>query len=221
MFDNVPKPVPKPPVDMFDGVDRPPTPQAVPPSGQTIAPPPTSLPPTPPPSASMPMPASGLGVGKVLLVIIVGLLIMGGSGYLAYRLMAKPAEDDSVVNAIDDGGLDDEDVAQDDETASNDEDVADEPAKDEAPGQEDDRRKPGSFLDSDGDGLTNAEELEAGTSVTKDDTDGDGLGDREEVKVYSTDPKDVDTDGDTYLDGQEVAGGYNPNGTGRLFSIPE
>ena len=52
------------------------------------------------------------------------------------------------------------------------------------------------------------------------DTDKDGLGDREEVQVYGTDPLDSDTDGDTFLDGQEVSAGYNPNGEGKLFDIP-
>ncbi|MBI1908528.1 hypothetical protein HYS28_03930, partial [Candidatus Uhrbacteria bacterium] len=45
-------------------------------------------------------------------------------------------------------------------------------------------------------------------------------GDREEVEVYDTDPLEEDTDGDTYLDGQEVKGGYNPNGPGKLFEVP-
>lgn len=47
------------------------------------------------------------------------------------------------------------------------------------------------------------------------DTDGDGLTDTEEV-TYGTDPENSDTDGDTYLDGDEVAAGYDPNGPGRL-----
>ena len=43
------------------------------------------------------------------------------------------------------------------------------------------------------------------------DSDGDGLTDYEEVHTYNTDPQDADTDGDGYLDGEEVAGGYNPS----------
>ena len=42
----------------------------------------------------------------------------------------------------------------------------------------------------------------------------------EEVKIYNTDPLNPDTDGDTYLDGEEVKGGYNPNGSGKLFELP-
>ena len=73
------------------------------------------------------------------------------------------------------------------------------------------------FLDSDKDGLTDAEEASLGTDADSTDTDGDGLFDYEEVKTYHTDPLNPDTDGDGYLDGEEVQGGYNPNGPGKLL----
>ena len=76
-------------------------------------------------------------------------------------------------------------------------------------------------LDTDGDGLTDAQEAIAGTDLENVDTDADGLGDREEVQVYETDPFSADTDGDSFLDGQEVAAGYNPNGEGKLFELPK
>ncbi len=76
-------------------------------------------------------------------------------------------------------------------------------------------------LDSDGDGLTDAEEATLGTDPAKSDTDDDGLNDREEVQIYRTNPLNPDTDGDTYLDGSEVQNGYNPNGPGRLFELPQ
>jgi hypothetical protein len=41
------------------------------------------------------------------------------------------------------------------------------------------------------------------------DSDNDGLSDAEE-KVYGTDTRNPDTDGDGYTDGAEVLGGYNP-----------
>lgn len=47
------------------------------------------------------------------------------------------------------------------------------------------------------------------------DTDDDGLTDAEEA-TYMSDPENPDTDGDGYQDGQEVAAGYNPIGPGRL-----
>jgi len=48
------------------------------------------------------------------------------------------------------------------------------------------------------------------------DSDGDGLTDIEELKIYGTDPKNPDTDGDGYSDGDEVKNGYNPLGEGEL-----
>lgn len=47
------------------------------------------------------------------------------------------------------------------------------------------------------------------------DTDNDGLLDSLET-YYHTDPNNPDTDGDGYNDGEEVANGYNPNGSGKL-----
>lgn len=72
-------------------------------------------------------------------------------------------------------------------------------------------------LDSDGDGLTDEEEWQMGTAVDSVDTDNDGLFDREEVKAYGTDPKNPDSDGDSFADGAEVKGRYNPMGSGKLF----
>lgn len=47
------------------------------------------------------------------------------------------------------------------------------------------------------------------------DADNDGLTDEEEV-LYGTDATNPDTDGDGYLDGEEVDSGYNPAGSGKL-----
>ncbi len=58
--------------------------------------------------------------------------------------------------------------------------------------------------DTDGDGLTDAEERDLGTDPNNPDTDGDGLTDAEEVDEYDTDPLEADTDGDGLSDGDEV-----------------
>lgn len=50
------------------------------------------------------------------------------------------------------------------------------------------------------------------------DSDNDGLSDSDEVNKYHTDPNKVDTDGDTYPDGQEVKMGYNPLGNGKCVN---
>lgn len=64
--------------------------------------------------------------------------------------------------------------------------------------------------DNDGDGLTNAQEREAGTDPNDPDSDDDGLDDREEVRIYGTDPRRVDTDYDGLSDGAEVELGTRP-----------
>lgn len=68
--------------------------------------------------------------------------------------------------------------------------------------------------DSDGDGLTDAEEIQTyGTDPLSADSDKDGISDSDEVKGttgYVTDPLNIDTDGDGMDDGEEIANGYNP-----------
>ena len=73
--------------------------------------------------------------------------------------------------------------------------------------------------DADKDGLTDAEEIAAGTNPVKTDSDSDGLFDYDEVKKFNTDPLNSDTDGDSFLDGEEILGGYNPKGPGKLLNF--
>jgi hypothetical protein len=82
--------------------------------------------------------------------------------------------------------------------------------------------QPAQTTDTDGDGLTDAEEQQLGTNPLNPDTDTDGLMDGEEVKVYHTNPLASDSDGDGYIDSVEIKNGFNPNGPGRLpdYNIP-
>jgi len=50
------------------------------------------------------------------------------------------------------------------------------------------------------------------------DSDQDGLPDEKEP-MYGTDPGNPDTDGDGYLDGEEIKNGYNPLGAGKSFKL--
>ena len=59
--------------------------------------------------------------------------------------------------------------------------------------------------DTDGDGISDGDEVHKyGTDPLNPDTDGDGLTDWEEIYVYGTDPLNPDTDGDGLTDGEEV-----------------
>ena len=64
--------------------------------------------------------------------------------------------------------------------------------------------------DCDGDGLTNGDEVIAGTDPGNSDSDGDGLTDGQEVSI-GTDPMEEDSDGDGLTDGNEVGSENNPN----------
>jgi len=75
--------------------------------------------------------------------------------------------------------------------------------------------------DSGGDSITPTESGFQNDSIDLSvlDSDGDGLTDADEVNIYGTDPNNPDTDGDTYPDGVEIANGYNPLGPGKLVSL--
>jgi alpha-tubulin suppressor-like RCC1 family protein len=68
--------------------------------------------------------------------------------------------------------------------------------------------------DYDADGLTNVQEYRAHLSPTNPDTDGDGLTDGEEINNYGTDPGNADSDGDGMGDGWEVHYGLDPKAKG-------
>ncbi|MBI5016377.1 MAG: hypothetical protein HZB55_12930 [Deltaproteobacteria bacterium] len=71
--------------------------------------------------------------------------------------------------------------------------------------------------DVDGDGLSWLQEYQNRTSPLNPDTDGDGLTDGDEVLVYGTNPTNGNTDGDHFADAWEVqyaAYGTNPTNSG-------
>jgi hypothetical protein len=79
-------------------------------------------------------------------------------------------------------------------------------------------------IDTDGDGLTDAEERALGTHPNLWDTDGDGISDYDEVKgTVKTNPLDADTDNDRLSDHAEMIVGWDVTMDGvtkRVFSDP-
>jgi hypothetical protein len=65
-------------------------------------------------------------------------------------------------------------------------------------------------VDSDSDGLPDADEAGINTDPASADTDGDGLTDGDEVLVHGTAPLAPDSDGDGVLDGDEINQGTDP-----------
>jgi hypothetical protein len=63
--------------------------------------------------------------------------------------------------------------------------------------------------DSDGDGLTNIDELTLGTDPNSTDTDGDQLNDGAEVNIIGSDPTIPDTALISYLESAGIGGGNN------------
>lgn len=65
--------------------------------------------------------------------------------------------------------------------------------------------------DSDGDGLSDGDEILLGTNPKSWDSDGDGLSDRREVVEFNSNPLAQDSDGDNVSDGIEASLGMNLN----------
>ena len=64
--------------------------------------------------------------------------------------------------------------------------------------------------DWDGDGLTNAAEVERGYNLSNSDMDSDGLDDGAEINQYDSNPQNPDSDGDGIRDGVEIQRGTDP-----------
>ena len=73
--------------------------------------------------------------------------------------------------------------------------------------------------DPDGDGLSTGYELGKGSSPRVIDSDNDGLTDAEEIDITGTDPGNADTDSDGAPDGWEYQNGFNPIADEKTFAV--
>lgn len=73
--------------------------------------------------------------------------------------------------------------------------------------------------DQDGDGLSIAQEVSAGSDPTLFDTDGDGIDDGSEISIYGTKPYATDSDADGQSDLAEMRAGTGPTSPGSVFRI--
>lgn len=202
------------PKDMFSGIDeKSTTPGApMPAAAPALTPPPSAMRPPAPAAAPISAPAHRSRGGVVLILLLVAVLVGGAAAYAMYRFYSVASVVEVTATQSTDAAVDTNELLPIEPTVNG-------GPIDPAPSGTilDNAAQ---FLDSDGDGLSNSRELELGTFVGKPDSDSDGLGDKEEVDIYNTDPLKADTDGDTFADGVEVRGGYNPVGPGKLQNVP-
>lgn len=178
--------------------------------------------------AEAPPAPGGLFIRKIAAIagIFIGLAAMGAAGYFGYGYvmenMIGGEENSGAAEAPPAGSVPDDIAGIPPDIPAGEDDfppippVMNEPDSPEPPAAVA-PPAPAEPKDSDGDGLTDEEELALGTDPFNADTDGDGLSDYQEVKIYQTDPLNPDTDGDGYTDGEEVANRFNPKGAGRLY----
>jgi len=142
--------------------------------------------------------------GKLWLVILVVILVVGSVGYFSRFFLVNLIKKGlaSLENLSEEKGLGEEQKNK----------IL----------EESEKNPMDDLLDSDQDGLSDEEEKRLGTDPYNLDTDGDGLSDKEEVKIYQTNPLGFDTDGDSLSDGQEVKQGSdpkNPNPGAKLMDL--
>lgn len=156
-------------------------------------------------------PQQGGGKGKIVLITLIILLLLGGIGWVAYTKfftateigeeVVVPSEEEPTTDPV-------PEPTEEEPTTPIDENTADQ------------NLLFGQPIDVDGDGLDDERENTIGTDAKNWDSDGDELSDGDEVIIWKTNPMNPDSDADTFKDGSEVRAGYSPTGPGRLFEPP-
>lgn len=208
MFENIPGGEPE---DMFAQVEgpspaaptapvaKPTMPTAVPAaaaSASAMAPTPSSVPSIPS------MPKRGFP-WKPIVGLVVAILIIGAGGAISYVFLSAKAP---VVPAAQPSANGNANTTPSAPSAAPTTPVA------QAPTSPVPTPTAAPELDSDGDGLSDAQEAEIGTNPQSADSDNDGLSDGEEIFIYHTNPLKSNTNGDGYPDGTAVLNLYDPAG---------
>lgn len=156
------------------------------------------------PQAS-PTPSSGNGSGAKWVYIVIGIIVLGGLGYLAYYFLGS-------------GGK--QEVNNTPTTKLSQTFLLNNFAKSVC----DDATMCGDDADPDVDGLSNYMEFVQGTKATLSDSDSDGLADGDEVNIYGTNPNNKYTDTraiaqeNDYNDGSSIKNGYDPLTRGEKYT---
>jgi hypothetical protein len=160
---------------------------------------------------------SGIKNIIIIVAIMIGtVIIVGGIVFVVQGFMNRRGEMQKIENAKDQNlNLISNDEVSEDESQES------EKAKKQESNNEEESETSIADDDSDGDGLSNSDEVKYKTNLNKVDTDDDGLFDGEEVNFFKTNPINSDTDGDGFLDGEEVRYGFDPNGDGKLLNFEE
>ncbi len=154
-------------------------------------------------------PKSKLNIWTILIIVlVVAVLIL--AGVFAYQYFTVDESTTLENNNLDNNLQETEDLQQSNEDLMDFVNSLDETEQEEDLEDQEDLEVTMPNEDTDDDGLLDIEEAELGTNLNKSDSDDDGLPDFDEVMIYSTDPLNPDTDGDSYEDGDEVENGYDP-----------
>jgi hypothetical protein len=146
---------------------------------------------------------------KTLFVIIIILAIIGVGAYFVYSRFMVPATLDTPQEMQEDPYHDDNDFDIIDEDMVSDPGFFDE----EEDGVIEDAEETEAIEIDDEDFVPIEESMEALMNM---DSDGNGLSDFAEIYIFGTDPFNPDTDGDGFLDGEEIMNCFNPLGEGKI-----
>jgi len=181
-----------------------PLPGAKPPSPKNTQPPSKPTTPPLPTKKSKPKEHKGSLITKILLVALF-VLVIGIAGVGAFFYLGLSNKDSSLESKINESTA----------TIAENKDKVDK-LQDNASEVDTLKQKVDAMDKKSSDYVKSSKVETIMTYLKKEDSDNDGLSDYAEVMTYKSNRYKKDTDGDGYTDKEEVDGGFNPNGPGKL-----